>query len=297
MKTAKESAKKIVMGLPIGSLQESTLALMKSAGFSVRVESRSYYPATDDEELAVRLIRPQDMSRYVERAVIDAGIAGRDWVQENDSDVIVVAELAYSKRTLNPVRWVLAVPEKSPIKKVADLEGKRIATEAVNLTRKFLARHGVKAEVEFSHGATEAKAPDLVDAIVEVTETGSSLRANGLRIVETILESVTQMIACKAAWKDPWKRQKIENIAMLLQGAIVARQKVGLKLNVADKNLDKVLKILPAMRTPTISSLTDKGWHAVEVMVDESIVRKIIPELRRAGAEGIIEYPLNKVIP
>ncbi|MEW6356781.1 MAG: ATP phosphoribosyltransferase [Planctomycetota bacterium] len=292
-----EAPKEIILGLPIGSLQTPTLELMRAAGFVVRADARSYYPTTDDDELAARLIRPQDMSRYVERAVIDAGIAGKDWVEENGSDVIVVADLSYSKQTMNPVRWVLAVPEKSPIQSVKDLQGKRIATEVVGLTRAFLRRHKVKAEVEFSHGATEAKAPDLVDAIVEATETGSSLRANRLRIVDTVIESVTQLIANKKSWKDPWKRRKIENISILLQGAILARQKVGLKLNVAKENLKKVLAILPAMRNPTISSLTDEGWHAVEVMVDETVVRRIVPELKRAGAEGIIEYPLNKVIP
>jgi len=296
-KSKKKTVKQITLGLPIGSLQKSTLELMHAAGFRISVDSRSYYPTTDDEELAARLIRPQDMSRYVERAVIDAGIAGKDWVEENGSDVVVVADLAYSKQTMNPVRWVLAVPERSAIRSVKDLRGKRIATEAVNLTKKFLRRHKVKAHVEFSHGATEAKAPDLVDAIVEVTETGSSIRANRLRIVDTVIESVTQLVANKDSWKDPWKRQKIENVSILLRGAILARQKVGLKLNVAKENLDRVLKILPAMRTPTISSLTDGGWHAVEVMVEETIVRRIIPKLKRAGAEGIIEYPLNKVIP
>ncbi|NOZ19982.1 MAG: ATP phosphoribosyltransferase [Planctomycetes bacterium] len=293
----KKTARRIILGLPIGSLQKSTLELMHAAGFNLRVDSRSYYPTTDDEEIAARLIRPQDMSRYVERAVIDAGIAGKDWVEENGSNVVRVADLAYSKQTMNPVRWVLAVPEKSPINSVQDLQGKRVATEVVNLTKRFLRKHKVKAEVEFSHGATEAKAPDLVDAIVEVTETGSSLRANRLRIVDTVIESVTQIIANKDSWADPWKRQKIENVSILLQSAILARQKVGLKLNVAAKDLQKVLSILPAMRNPTISSLANEGWHAVEVMVDETVVRKIIPELKRAGAEGIIEYPLNKVIP
>jgi len=289
--------KQIVLGLPIGSLQEATLDLLAKAGVNVSVKSRSYYPGVDDPEIRARLIRPQDMSRYVEREKIDAGITGLDWVAENKSDVVIVQKLVYAKRTLNPVRWVLAVPVPSRIKKVKDLQGKRVATELVNVTKNFLKKRGVSAKVEFSHGATEAKAPDLVDAIVEATETGASLKANNLRIVETVFESVTALVASKKAWKDSWKRAKMENLAMLLEGAIIAREKVGLKLNVNADNLAAVLKLLPAMRKPTISELAEKGWFAVETMIDESVVHTILPKLKRAGAEGIIEYPLNKVIP
>jgi len=278
-------------------LQDSTFDLMKKAGYTVHVASRSYFPSIDDSELTARLIRPQDMSRYVEKGLIDAGITGRDWVEENGSDVAVVQELVYAKQSLGPVRWVLAVPNDSPVKKAEDLQGKKIATELVNVTKSFLAKRRVSAEVEFSHGATEVKAPDLVDAIVELTETGSSLRAHNLRIVETVMESTTQLIANKAAWRDPWKRQKMENLAILLEGALIAREKVGLKLNVSKKDLAAVLRILPAMKKPTMSPLAAKGWYALETMVDERMVRELVPRLKRAGAEGIIEYPLNKVIP
>ena len=289
--------KTLVLGLPKGSLQDSTFDLMKKAGYTVHVASRSYFPSIDDSELTARLIRPQDMSRYVEKGLIDAGITGRDWVEENGSDVAVVQELVYAKQSLGPVRWVLAVPNDSPVKKAEDLQGKKIATELVNVTKSFLAKRRVSAEVEFSHGATEVKAPDLVDAIVELTETGSSLRAHNLRIVETVMESTTQLIANKAAWRDPWKRQKMENLAILLEGALIAREKVGLKLNVSKKDLAAVLRILPAMKKPTMSPLAAKGWYALETMVDERMVRELVPRLKRAGAEGIIEYPLNKVIP
>ena len=283
--------------MPKGSLQDSTFDLMKKAGFNIHVASRSYFPSIDDSELTARLIRPQDMSRYVEKGIIDAGITGKDWVEENGSEVVVVQDLVYAKQSLNPVRWVLAVPNDSPVKKVEDLHGKKIATELVNVTKNFLAKRGVSAAVEFSHGATEVKAPDLVEAIVELTETGSSLRAHNLRIVETVMESITQLIANKAAWRDPWKRQKMENLAILLEGALIAREKVGLKLNVSKKHLDAVLRILPAMKKPTMSPLAAKGWFALETMVDERQVRELVPKLKRAGAEGIIEYPLNKVIP
>jgi len=289
--------KTLVLGLPKGSLQDSTFDLMKKAGYTVHAASRSYFPSIDDSELTPRLIRPQDMSRYVEKGLIDAGITGKDWVEENGSDVAVVQELVYAKQSLTPVRWVLAVPNDSPVKKVEDLHGKKIATELVNVTKNFLAKRGVSAAVEFSHGATEVKAPDLVEAIVELTETGSSLRAHNLRIVETVMESITQLIANKAAWRDPWKRQKMENLAILLEGALIAREKVGLKLNVSKKHLDAVLRILPAMKKPTMSPLAAKGWFALETMVDERQVRELVPKLKRAGAEGIIEYPLNKVIP
>lgn len=291
------SKKNLIIGLPKGSLQESTFDLMQKAGYHIYASSRSYFPTIDDPELTARLIRPQDMSRYVEKGIIDLGITGKDWVQENESDVVVVQELVYAKQSLTPVRWVLAVPNDSPIQKVEDLQGKKIATELVNVTRKFLAAKGISAHVEFSHGATEVKAPDLVDAIVELTETGSTLRANNLRIVDTVMESVTQLIANRSSWRDPWKRKKMENLAILLQGALIAREKVGLKLNVSKKCLPAVLRLLPAMKKPTISKLTIKGWYALEIIVDENAVRALVPELKRAGAEGIIEYPLNKVIP
>ncbi|MBM4053752.1 MAG: ATP phosphoribosyltransferase [Planctomycetes bacterium] len=288
--------KKLNFGLPKGSLQESTIDMMKKAGYTVRVSSRSYYPTIDDDEISIRLIRPQDMSRYVEKGIIDAGLTGADWVKEAGSDVKIVVNLVYAKQQLTKVRWVLAVPENSEIKSVQDLNNKRIATELVNVTRQYLAERGVVADIEFSHGATEAKAPALVDAIVELTETGSSLKANNLRVVDTIMESVTQLIANHQSWKDDWKRTKMENLAMLFEGAIIAREKVGLKMNVPGESLEKVLKQLPALRKPTISTLSEGAGYAVETMIDESIARNIIPALIRAGAEGIIEYPLNKVI-
>ncbi|MGQ3684032.1 MAG: ATP phosphoribosyltransferase [Candidatus Loosdrechtia sp.] len=287
---------KLCLGLPKGSLQEATIDMMKKAGYTVRVNPRSYYPTIDDEEITVRLIRPQDMSRYVEKGIVDTGLTGADWVKEAGSDIKIVVSLVYAKQQLTKVKWVLAVPEDSVIASVADLQGKKIATELVNVTRQYLAERGVVADIEFSHGATEAKAPDLVDAIVELTETGSSLRANRLRIVETIMESSTLLIANHNAWKDEWKRKKIENLAMLFEGAIIAREKVGLKMNVANGSLDLVLKILPALRKPTISTLVEGAGYAIETVLDETIARKITPELKRAGAEGIIEYPLNKVI-
>ncbi len=288
---------KLKFGIPIGSLQEATLAMMQRAGWSVTLRSRSYYPSVDDEELEARLMRPQDMSRFVEKGVVDCGLTGIDWVSENNSKVKVVTELNYSKQTANPIRWVLAVPEDSPIKTVKDLRGKRISTELVNVCKKYLRRHGVKAEVEFSHGATESKAPDLVDAIMDCTETGSSLRANRMRIIEDVIISKTVLIANLASWKSAEKRTKIENMAMLFNGAISARFKVGLKMNVAPKDFERVLKALPAMKKPTVSNLTNGAGFALEVIVDESVVRHMIPQLRRAGAEGIVEYPLNKVIP
>jgi ATP phosphoribosyltransferase len=284
------------LGLPKGSLQEATLEKMAKAGFNISVSSRSYIPYVDDEELEVRLIRAQEVSRYVEHGYLDCGITGHDWIQENSSDVHEVGEFLFSKATRQAARWVLAVPEDSPIRKVQDLEGKRIATEVVNLTRRFLRQHGVKAEVEFSWGATEVKAHELVDAIVELTETGSSLRANKLRIVETLLRSTPRLIANRAAWKDDWKRQKIERLALLLKGALEAESKVGLKMNVAEANLKRLLSALPALRNPTISHLSLPGWVAVETIIDEHVVRELIPRLKEAGAEGIIEYPLNKVV-
>lgn len=285
------------LGLPKGSLQESTFALMAKAGWKITPSQRSYFPRVNDPELNVILIRAQEMSRYVEDGTLDSGITGRDWTLENESDVVEVNALRYAKQTLNPVRWVLAVPEDSPVRSVKELEGKKVATELVNTTRRWLEQHKVNAEVEFSWGATEVKAPMLVDAIVELTETGSSLQAHDLRILDTVLESQTILIANKDAWADTRKREKLENLAMLLQAAIDAEEKVGLKLNVRDKDLDQVLKMLPALNAPTVSELWNGGWHAVEVVIDEAVLRELIPRLRRAGAEGIIEYPLNKVIP
>lgn len=285
------------LGIPIGSLQEATLDMMRRAGFNVAVRPRSYYPAVDDVELEVRLIRPQDMPRFVERGIIDCGLTGNDWVAENGADVQMVAELTYSKQSLAPISWVLAVPEDSPIQKVEDLRGKRISTELVNVARDFLARRGISAEVEFSHGATESKAPDLVDAIMDCTETGASLEANGMRIIETVLVSTTQLIANRAAWQDEWKRAKTESLAMLFEGAIAALFMVGLKMNVDEEHLGRVLDVLPAMKRPTVSPLASGAGYALETIVEENVVRSILPELRRAGAEGIVEYPLNKVIP
>jgi ATP phosphoribosyltransferase len=284
------------VGLPSGSLQDATVALFAKAGFSIAVSSRSYKPAVDDPELVVRLLRAQEISRYVEHGFLDCGLTGRDWIENNQSDVQRLAEFVFSKTSAQPTRWVLAVPEDSPIRTVKDLQGKVIATEAVEMTRAFLAKHGVTAEVEFSWGATEVKVPDLVDAIVDVTETGSSLRANKLRILETLMESVPQFIANKAAWKDKWKRAKIERLILLLQGALAARDKVGLKLNLPKRKLAAMLKALPALRRPTIANLAVKGWIAVETIIDEKVVREIIPQLKALGAEGIIEYPLNKVV-
>jgi len=284
------------LGLPKGSLQEATLDKMAKAGFNVSVSSRSYIPYVDDEDLEIRLIRAQEISRYVEHGYLDCGITGHDWIQENGSKVHEVGEFQFSKITRQPARWVLAVPENSPVRSVKDLKGKRIATEVVNLTKKYLRQHKVKAEVEFSWGATEVKAHELVDAIVEITETGSSLRANKLRIVDTLLTSTPRLIANHDAWKDKWKRQKIETLSMLLRGALEAESKVGLKMNIARKNLDKLLRTLPALRNPTISHLSQEGWVAVETVIDEHIVRELVPALKTAGAEGIIEYPLNKVV-
>ena len=285
------------LGLPKGSLQDATFDLLKKAGYAFSVRDRSYFPSTDDDELKAMLVRAQEMARYVEDGVFDAGITGLDWIAETAADVHVVADLVYSKASMRPVRWVLAVPNDSAITSVHDLEGKRIATEVVELTRRWLAGHGVTADVEFSWGATEVKAPDLVDAIVEVTETGSSLRANNLRIVETLLESNTQLVANHAAWADPWKRQKIENLALLMEGAIRAEGRVGLKMNVRRERLPALVAALPALRDPTVSPLFSDEWVAVETIVEERVVRTLIPELKRLGAEGFIEYPLNKLIP
>jgi len=284
------------LGLPKGSLQESTLALMAKAGWKVITSSRSYVPRTEDPTLELRLIRAQEISRYVEHGFLDAGITGADWIAENNSQVQVVCEIAYSKQTTNPARWVLAVPNDSPIQSVKQLQGKRIATELVALTKRWLADKGVTADVEFSWGATEVKAPELVDAIVELTETGSSLRANNLRIIDTLVSSFPQLIANREAWRDPWKRNKIETLQLMLCGALEAEEKVGLKMNVPRAKLDGLLKNLPALRNPTISPLAQTEWVAVETIIDEKVVHEIIPQLKAAGAEGIIEYPLNKVI-
>ena len=287
----------IKLGLPKGSLQESTFALMKKAGWNFKVGSRSYMPTVNDPAIAARLIRPQEIARYVELGLLDAGLTGYDWIYENGADIVEVAELCYSKATSNPVRWVVAVPNDSSIQSVKDLQGKRIATEAVGLTTRYLAAHGVTAEVEFSWGATEVKAPELVDAIVELTETGSSLRANQLRIIDTVLTSTTRLIANKAAWADASKRAKIEQLALLLSGALNAENKVLLKMNAKAADVAAVSRVVPALHSPTVNTLSDPGWVAIETVVDESIVREIIPQLKAAGASGIIELALNKIVP
>jgi ATP phosphoribosyltransferase len=287
---------KLKLGIPKGSLENATVDLFRRAGFQITTSSRSYFPAIDDPEIECMLIRAQEMARYVEDGVLDAGLTGRDWVEENEAKVENVADLIYAKQSFGKVRWVLAVPEASPYKSVKDLQGKIIATELVAATKRYLERNGVSAKVEFSWGATEVKPPELADAIVEVTETGSSLRANKLRIIETVLESNTQLIANVSSWKDPKKRQKLEDMKMLLQGAINALGKVGLMLNVEKINLDAVLAVLPALKRPTISTLSEDGWLAVNTILEESTVRTIIPRLKAAGAQGIVEYPLNKII-
>ncbi len=286
----------LILGLPKGSLQESTIRLFRRAGYRITVSGRSYTPRIDDDEIECLLFRAQEIARYVERGVLDVGLTGKDWILENDADVVEVEDLVYSKATSKPYRWVLAVPEDSDIQNVRDLEGKRIATELVEATKRYLQQHGVSAQVEYSWGATEIKAPLLVDAIVEGTETGSSLRANRLRIVDTVTLSTTKLIANQQAWRDAWKREKIEVLAMLLKGALEAEGKVGLKMNIPKDKLEAVSELLPSLHAPTISHQTDPNWVALEVIIDEQIVRDMIPELRRAGAKGIIEYPLNKVI-
>lgn len=287
---------KLIIGLPKGSLQESTYALFAKAGFHIKGSSRSYFPAIDDNEIELRLLRSQEMSRYVEQGMLDAGISGLDWIAANGSDVHVLCDMVYSKVSKRPVRWVLAVPEDSDIQSVKDLEGKRIATEGVALVERWLAEHGVTAEVEFSWGATEVKVPDFVDAIVDITETGSSLRAHNLRIVDTLMESYTQFFCSKETQADDWKKSKLDKIALLLKAALNATDKVLLKMNVATKNLEAVKARLPALHAPTVSGLSDEGWYAIETVVEESIVREIIPELKASGAEGIIEIALNKVV-
>ncbi|MGV3662611.1 MAG: ATP phosphoribosyltransferase [Prosthecobacter sp.] len=284
------------LGLPKGSLQEPTLELFKRAGFNIVVSSRSYRPSVDDEELEIRLLRAQEIGRYVDHGFLDCGITGRDWIVENNADVEVITDMRYSKATSRPTRWVLVVPDDSPVKSVKDLQGKRIATEAVEMTKKYLAANGVEAEVEFSWGATEVKVPELVDAIVDITETGSSLRANKLRIVDTLMESYPQFVSSKPAARDEWKRQKMETLVLLLKGALEARDKVGLKMNVPSAKLEEVVASLPSQRSPTISQLASPEWVAVETVIDEATVRNIIPRLKSLGAEGIVEYPLNKVV-
>jgi len=287
---------KLKLGIPKGSLENATIDLFRRAGFNISTSSRSYFPAIDDPEIECMLIRAQEMARYVEDGVLDAGLTGRDWVEESEARVHKVADLIYAKQSFGKVRWVLAVPESSTFSSVRDLEGKVIATELVAATRRYLASHGVTAKVEFSWGATEVKPPVLADAIVEVTETGSSLRANNLRILETVLESNTQLIANVSSWEDSWKRRKLEDIRMLLDGAINALGKVGLMLNVQKTCLSAVLAVLPALKKPTVSHLSDEEWLAVNTILDESTVRVIIPRLKEAGAQGIVEYPLNKIV-
>ncbi|MEI7698242.1 MAG: ATP phosphoribosyltransferase [Planctomycetia bacterium] len=290
------SSRVLKLGIPAGSLQESTAALFSRAGYNIKFASRSYFPTVDDPEIECMLIRAQEMARYVENGILDAGITGYDWILETGSNVHEVCELVFSKVSRRPVRWVLCVPEDSPVKTVADLQGKRIATEVVGLTTRFLADRGVTAMVEFSWGATEVKPPKLADAIVEVTETGSSLRANNLRIVEELLQSTTRFVANKSAWSDLWIRTKIENIALMLQSCLEAEGKVGLMMNTPEDNLNAVLSILPALQKPTVSHLSDPSWVALNTIVDESIVRSIIPRLKQAGAKGIVEYPISKII-
>lgn len=291
------SAQKIKLGIPKGSLQESTIKMFDKAGFKISVSERSYFPSIDDEEIELIMLRAQEMSKYVEAGALDCGITGGDWVLENGSDIKEVCDLLYAKRGLRKVRWVLAVPEDSKIKSIKDLDGKRIATELVNATKKYLKDNKVSADVEFSWGATEAKVTTgLVDAIVELTETGSSLKANKLKIVETICESVTKFIANKKSYEDRWKREKMESITLLLQGALRSEGMVGLKMNVRKANLKKVLEALPALMKPTIASLADDEWCDVDTVIEEKIVRVLIPKLKKTGAQGIVEYPLNKVI-
>ncbi|MFA5857534.1 MAG: ATP phosphoribosyltransferase [Elusimicrobiota bacterium] len=287
---------KLKLALPKGSLQESTVELFAKAGIKIRTAERSYFPSCDDEEIEIMLVRAQEIAKYVEQGVFDCGVTGYDWICETGAKVKELGELIYAKSGFRPVKWVLAVPETSKIKSIKDLRGKRIATEVVNIVKKHLAKNKVKAEVEFSWGATEAKVPELVDAIVELTETGSSLRANRLRIAEVLLESTTRLIANTRSYKNTWKRTKMENIFMLLTGALNAVGMVGLKMNVPKNKLAVVTKCLPALQNPTISSLSNPNWVAIEVILEEKVVKRILPELKRAGAEGIIEYPLNKII-
>ncbi|MEZ6123226.1 MAG: ATP phosphoribosyltransferase [Planctomycetaceae bacterium] len=290
------SGRLLKLGIPAGSLQESTAELFKRAGYNIKFASRSYFPTVDDVEIECMLIRAQEMARYVANGILDAGITGHDWIVETGANVHEVCELVFSKVSRRPVRWVLCVPEDSPIQKVQDLEGKRIATEAIGLTTSYLKKHGVTADVEFSWGATEVKPPKLADAIVEVTETGSSLRANNLRILDEVLQSTTRFIANNDSYRDEWTRTKIDNIALMLQSCLAAEGKVGLMMNVHRDRLDAVISILPALQTPTVSHLSDPDWVAVNTIVDESLVRTAVPQLKAAGALGIVEYPISKII-
>ncbi|MAV34761.1 MAG: ATP phosphoribosyltransferase [Planctomycetaceae bacterium] len=290
------SESKLKLGIPAGSLQQATAELMKKAGYHITFPSRSYYPSIDDDEIECLLIRAQEMARYVEQGILDAGITGHDWIMETEAQVVEICELVFSKVSRRPVRWVLCVPDSSPVQSVEELQGKRIATEAVGLTKRYLARHGVEAQIEFSWGATEVKPPQLADAIVEVTETGGSLRANNLRIVDEVLQSTTRFIANQDAIADPWKHAKLNDISMMLQSCLAAEGKVGLMMNVARIDLDKVLDILPALQKPTVSTLSDPDWVDVNTIVEDSIVRKIVPGLKEAGARGIVEYAINKII-
>ena len=287
---------KLKLGIPKGSLENATIDLFRKAGFNITTSSRSYFPVIDDPEIECMLIRAQEMARYVEDGILDAGLTGRDWVEENEADIETVADLVYAKQSFGKVRWVLAVPEASSFQSVKDLDGKVIATELVSTTKRYLARNGVKAKVEFRWGATEVKPPELADAIVEVTETGSSLRANKLRIIETVLESNTQFIANRESWAHEWKRRKLGDIKLLLEAAISALSRVGLMMNVPKRDLDAVLAVLPALKNPTISQLSDADWVAVNTILEETTVRNIIPRLKEAGAQGIVEYPLNKIV-
>ncbi len=284
------------LGIPKGSLEEATVKLFAKAGYNIKIKSRSYFPEIDDDEIECMLIRAQEIPRYVADGVLDAGLSGKDWVQENRVDVVEVADLVYSKQSTRPVRWVLCVPNDSPIQSVKELEGKRIATEAVNMTVDYLKKHGVTAHVEFSWGATEVKAPKLVDAIVEITETGSSLRANNLRIVDTIMESTTKFIMNKEAHKDPWKKNKVDRLVLMLNSAMAANGRVGLMMNVPKSSVDAIMKILPPGKKPTIAELSDKDWVDISVILEEKLVREIAPDLKAAGAEDIVEYPLHKII-
>lgn len=292
-----QESQQLRIGLPKGSLQDATLTLFAKAGFNIYVPSRSYRPSVDDPELSISLLRAQEIGRYVDHGFLDCGITGKDWIAENGADVEVLCDLPYSKATANPTRWVLVVPEDSDIRKPEDLQGKRIATEAVGLTQRYLKERGIEAEVEFSWGATEVKVPELVDAIVDITETGSSLRANKLRIVDELMQSYPQFVANRSAAADPWKKAKMSQLILLVQGALNARDKVGLKMNLPENQLQKIVDSLPSLRRPTVARLSEEGWIAVETVIEEAVVREIIPKLREAGAEGIIEYPLNKVIP
>ena len=284
------------LGIPKGSLEEATVNLFAKAGYSIKIKSRSYFPSIDDNEIECMLIRAQEIARYVENGVLDAGLTGKDWIQENRADVVEIADLVYSKTSSRPVRWVLAVPNESPIQSVKDLQGKRIATEAVNMTIDYLKKHGVTADVEFSWGATEVKPPKLVDAIVEITETGSSLRANNLRIIETLMESNTKFVMNKEAYNDPWKKKKVERLVLMLKSAMAANGKVGLMMNVPKDKLDEVMKILPEGKKPTIAELTDSKWVDLSVILEEKLVREIAPDLKTIGVEEIVEYSINKII-